>query len=57
VLNDSADNPRFVETLARRGYRFKVPVQTMAEGPSFVPASEARAGELPVASAAEPTSG
>src|SRR5262245_19169442 len=22
ALNDSADNPRFVETLARRGYRF-----------------------------------
>src|ERR1051325_7022577 len=26
ALNDSADNPRFVETLARRGYRFKVAV-------------------------------
>jgi len=26
VLGDSADNPRFVETLARRGYRFLVPV-------------------------------
>src|SRR5438094_2762222 len=39
ALNDSADNPHFVETLARRGYRFKVPVQ-MAEGPSLVPAPE-----------------
>jgi Tol biopolymer transport system component/DNA-binding winged helix-turn-helix (wHTH) protein len=27
VLGDSADNPRFVETLARRGYRFIAPVQ------------------------------
>src|SRR5438552_365941 len=38
ALNDSADDPRYVETLARRGYRFKVPVQRMAEGPSSVPA-------------------
>ena len=60
ALNDSADNPRFVETLARRGYRFKVPVQTMAEGPSFDPAPEApkqQAGELPVASEPKPSSG
>jgi cholera toxin transcriptional activator len=27
VLGDSATNPRFVETLAKRGYRFLVPVQ------------------------------
>jgi DNA-binding winged helix-turn-helix (wHTH) protein len=27
VLSDSAENPRFVETLARRGYRFIAPVQ------------------------------
>jgi TolB-like protein/Tfp pilus assembly protein PilF len=27
VLCDTADNPRFVETLARRGYRFIAPVQ------------------------------
>src|SRR5437870_10827998 len=26
ALRDSADNPRFVETLARRGYRFVAPV-------------------------------
>src|SRR5262249_55752491 len=26
ALQDSADNPRFVETLARRGYRFVAPV-------------------------------
>src|SRR5450432_1382962 len=31
ALNDSADNPRFVETLPRRGYRFIAPVQ--AEDP------------------------
>ena len=27
ALGDSAENPRFIETLARRGYRFLVPVQ------------------------------
>jgi len=27
VLGDSAEKPRFIETLARRGYRFMVPVQ------------------------------
>ena len=27
ALNDSAENPRFVETVGRRGYRFMVPVE------------------------------
>ncbi|MBZ5564921.1 MAG: winged helix-turn-helix domain-containing protein [Acidobacteriia bacterium] len=27
ALNDSADNPHFVETLARRGFRFIAPVE------------------------------
>jgi DNA-binding winged helix-turn-helix (wHTH) protein len=31
ALGDSASSPRFVETLARRGYRFIAPVQTDAE--------------------------
>jgi Tol biopolymer transport system component/DNA-binding winged helix-turn-helix (wHTH) protein len=30
ALRDSADNPRFVETLARRGYRFVAPVAMTA---------------------------
>lgn len=30
VLGDSATNPRFVETLAKRGYRFLVPVEIVA---------------------------
>jgi len=29
VLGDSAESPRFVETLARRGYRFIAPVETL----------------------------
>jgi TolB-like protein/DNA-binding winged helix-turn-helix (wHTH) protein/Tfp pilus assembly protein PilF len=30
ALNDSADNPRFVETLPRRGYRFIAPMQAIS---------------------------
>jgi TolB-like protein/DNA-binding winged helix-turn-helix (wHTH) protein/Flp pilus assembly protein TadD len=32
ALNDSADSPRFVETLPRRGYRFIAPIQTVPAG-------------------------
>jgi cholera toxin transcriptional activator len=32
ALGDSASNPRFVETLARRGYRFIAPVRTIESG-------------------------
>ena len=32
ALGDSADSPRFVETLARRGYRFIAPVTAPANG-------------------------
>jgi DNA-binding winged helix-turn-helix (wHTH) protein len=31
ALGDTAGNPRFVETLARRGYRFLAPVEIIAE--------------------------
>ena len=30
TLNDSADNPTFIETLPRRGYRFIAPVEVLA---------------------------
>jgi eukaryotic-like serine/threonine-protein kinase len=33
TLGDSAENPRFVETLARRGYRFIAPVEKNGPGP------------------------
>src|SRR5271156_6085585 len=33
ALGDSAENPRFVETLARRGYRFIAP-GTFSQGPT-----------------------
>lgn len=32
ALGDSASNPRYVETLARRGYRFVAPVERIGEG-------------------------
>ncbi|HKV61314.1 MAG TPA: winged helix-turn-helix domain-containing protein [Candidatus Acidoferrum sp.] len=32
ALNDSAENPRFVETVARRGYRFIAPIQLPGGG-------------------------
>jgi len=59
ALNDSAGNPRFIETLPRRGYRFLAPVQTvnpaedvpnLSETPPAYAASEA--GERPVAKGA-----
>jgi TolB-like protein/DNA-binding winged helix-turn-helix (wHTH) protein/Tfp pilus assembly protein PilF len=41
VLGDSSDNPRFVETIPRRGYRFIAPVVG-----SFIPAPSATREEL-----------
>src|SRR5712691_617943 len=38
ALGDSADNPRFIETLARRGYRWKTPVQWI-EAPEAIKSS------------------
>jgi Tol biopolymer transport system component/DNA-binding winged helix-turn-helix (wHTH) protein len=46
ALADSADNPRFVETLTRRGYRFIAPVRP-AEHASALPAGGQRAEQHP----------
>lgn len=45
ALGDSAESPRFVETVARRGYRFIAPVIAPAEAPSpeAIPRIERRA--------------
>ncbi|HEU5457176.1 MAG TPA: winged helix-turn-helix domain-containing protein [Terracidiphilus sp.] len=43
ALGDSAANPRFVETLARRGYRFVAPVQRLGEEAGHVPPDESEA--------------
>lgn len=37
ALGDTARNPRFIETLARRGYRFVAPVQRVGETADPVP--------------------
>jgi DNA-binding winged helix-turn-helix (wHTH) protein len=34
ALNDSADNPRFIQTIPRRGYRFVAPVEKIDETPT-----------------------
>ncbi|HWC16316.1 MAG TPA: winged helix-turn-helix domain-containing protein, partial [Terriglobales bacterium] len=33
ALGDSADNPRYIETLARRGYRLMVSIEYLESGP------------------------
>ncbi len=50
ALGDSAANPRFIETLARRGYRFLAPVQ----GAERVVAAAAAEAALPAATATAP---
>lgn len=40
ALRDSAENPRFVETLARRGYRFIAPVTVLTDSPATAPIAE-----------------
>jgi len=44
ALGDSAENPRFIETLARRGYRFLAPVTTV---PAAVHEPSGRVIDLP----------
>src|SRR6266481_1634928 len=36
ALGDESDNPRFIETLYRRGYRFLVPVQDESASPAAI---------------------
>ena len=37
ALGDSADNPRYIETLARRGYRVMLPIQYLESAPGIAP--------------------
>src|SRR5215470_10862512 len=48
ALGDSADNPRFIETLPRRGYRFIAPVESNA------PAEQASAPVSPAVPETQP---
>jgi len=41
ALSDSADQPRFIETLPRRGYRFVAPVERVGLGSAPTPLAQA----------------
>jgi TolB-like protein len=49
ALGDSAEKPRYVETLPRRGYRFIAPVSTREAGPGELGPGRARLVVLPFA--------
>jgi DNA-binding winged helix-turn-helix (wHTH) protein len=54
ALRDTAGNPRFVETLARRGYRFVAPVERIgANGNPPVPVAEPPSAPAPATSKSE----
>ncbi len=62
ALGDIAGNPRFIETLARRGYRFLAPVERFDSGDASQPARwDSKApvphGQAPTASQTEPPPG
>ena len=40
VLGDTADNPQFIETLPRKGYRFIAPVTTLEDSPAVTSDAE-----------------
>jgi len=42
TLGDSADSPRFIQTVPRRGYRFIAPVKGVVDSPAAVPESMVR---------------
>jgi DNA-binding winged helix-turn-helix (wHTH) protein len=48
ALGDSADNPRFIETLARRGYRFIAPVTTIGPQTNSTPMADSSVTPSPV---------
>jgi len=52
VLGDSASSPRFVETLARRGYRFIAPVQK--EAPPQIPEPAPTVAPVPTSQVKQP---
>ncbi|HTS70828.1 MAG TPA: protein kinase, partial [Terriglobia bacterium] len=54
ALGDSADEPRYIETLPRRGYRFVAPVEVIASPHVPAPSVEPVSPKVPAASA--PTS-
>jgi len=58
ALDDSAENPRFIETMPRRGYRFVATVMSPVEAPTPAPApSEPPSAEQALVSLPEVVSG
>lgn len=54
LLGDTASNPRFIETVPKRGYRFLAPVQAPDASPSVNSTTDATTA-MPPAAAAAPT--
>src|ERR1700692_4220068 len=51
ALNDSADNPRFVEPFPRRGYRFIAPIETVGATQNVADTRSAPPRQQPVGTA------
>ena len=49
ALGDDAESPRFIETVARRGYRFLAPVEEAGREPTATPPARRRARPLRLA--------
>ena len=49
VLDDSSENPRYIETLARRGYRWKTPVEWVESSPEAATPAELVRGKTAAA--------
>ena len=47
ALGDDADNPRFIETVPRRGYRFLAPIQQTGRNPDLAPPPSVASSSLP----------
>src|SRR5215831_4138805 len=48
VLNDSANNPRFIETVGSRGYRFLADVKRISAGPASSQPAKQETPEVPI---------
>jgi TolB-like protein/DNA-binding winged helix-turn-helix (wHTH) protein len=55
TLGDSADNPRYIETLARRGYRLMLPIQYLESAPETGLEKDHERREQPAAEMSENT--
>src|SRR5882724_4271780 len=53
ALGDSADNPRYIETLARRGYRMMLPIQYLEYAPETALEKDRERREQPAAEMSE----